>query len=435
MTFQEYWSELIKAGLRTPTTLETLRTKQASGATQSESHSLKAEEIDSIRRLQSRGFRVIDLDPNLLDRAEFNTPYSSDILAQITGENLTTDNIDGSGTAKCPNPYWRTFIFDAPGNSIKIEFLPVRQELGRGITTTSLEQPIDLVPQGTIYTANPSFIGEASRRVVLLDFEAPTASPHVVTDGMVFKSYFSTFLLTVKNLNTRIRITIGYNSEIISQDDKESSLSLFGARGITTKHQLAPTAFCITHADVNPISSYGVDIPPGGPITRNLLVLNTDVSSMPGTPIGGSVLWITSFSATLLCPATAAPLDGLVRCEIMLYEVDLVYNPITALKRLCSIQLKLPSGTRAGDAVGLKLGEPIRVSLPPMTGLFLKNTTSLQIDGVSTTFVQFALSGYVLGGFAAAEYSGYAVAPFQTTDFLKENPWPMDYAFDGIPQR
>lgn len=436
--FTAYWKQLFDLGLRQPVTLEQQRKKDAAAfdTSQATSHTLKAEEIDAIRRLQSRGYRVIDLDPNLLPKDEFNCAYAGDIVANLTGENLTTTGIDGSGFAKCTNPYWRTFAFDCPGNFLKIEILPVRQEVGSGLGVTPLEQPISLVPTGTIATANPAVLSEASRRIMLLDFEAPTSTPHVVSDGMVFKTYFSAFYLTLKNLNTRVRITIGYNSEIQEREEKEVGLALFGGRGITTRSQIAPTAFSMNHLDVNPNNASGVPYaPPYNQKNFGLIINRDNPGSSLGSPIGNSIVWFTGYDARMIVPGNAGANAGLIRCDIMLAEINLLYEPVTWLKRIMTLSVGMEANGRLGAFVNQNLTESIRVSLPPLTGIFLRLSEVMSVDGSGTRFINFNLNGYVLGGFDALEQSGLAVAPFYTTTFTKENPWPLDYAFDGIPQR
>lgn len=438
MSLEDKWAWLKAAGLKMPTTLEQLHAGSTFTGTPASSHELKAEEINSIRRLQSRGFRVIDLDPNLLDRDDFNTPYSSDILANIVGENLTTSNIDGSGVNRCPNPNWRTFSFDAPGNFLKIELLPVRQEMGNGLGSTPLEQPVSIEVPGTTQTANPAFIAEGSRRTILVDFEAPTASPHVVSDGTIFRTYFSAFLITVKNFNTRIRITIGYNSEIAEREEKETTLALFGGRGITTRYQVAPTPFSINNLDVNLASALGVEYPPPFNAKFFGLIINPDAAAPApiGTPIGNSLVWITGFSASFVVGITPTTNDGMITADLVLCEVNALFLPTTNLKRIASLTTTIPASSRNGPTQNLVLSDAIRVSLPPRTGIFLRLRELTSIDGgVLARFIQFSLNGYTLGGFDANESSGLSVAPYFTNNFQKENPWPMDYAFDGIPQR
>lgn len=426
---------MIAAGLRVPVTLEQLRAGAKMDGSRAESHQLKAEEIDAIRRFQSRGFRVIDLDPNLLDRAEFTSVYTNDILSNITGENLQGTGIDSSGSAGCVNPYWRSFSFDCPGNWMKIEILPVRREVAITSTLTTLEQPISLYPSGTNDETLAPVISEASRRTVLLDFEAPTSSPHIVSDGMTFHTYFSSFILTLKNLNTRIRITIGYNSKIEENEQKETSLCLFGGRGITTRGQSAPTPFSINSLDVNPSSNLGVAYPPPYSTFVQPLIICPGNPAPLQTDIGNSNVWITSFSGLVYNGAGASTNNGLMKVELDLWEVNGAYSPVSALKRITTLYMKIKSGENIGEFTNITLAEPIRVSLPPFTAICLKLIEVVNASASGTRFVQFELGGYVLGGLAANEISGLAVAPFYTIDFAKENPWPLDYNFSGIPQR
>lgn len=433
-----YWTNLFKNGLRTsPSTLESLRKNNiAVGLTQAASHTMSPETVDSIRATQSRGLKVIDLDPNLLDKFDFAVQYDDSILANLVGEGTSSTNTDGSGPAASVKPYWRTFQFDCPGTWVKIETLPVRIESGRGLSTTSYENPVNLSPQNTSSTTNPSVIAEASRRVILLDFEAPTAAPHLVRPGQIFRTDFSSVLITVKQLNVRLRITIGTNSEIEANHEPQHSLSLFGGRGITTDYQLAPIPFSMGHRDVVSSQALGVPLVPGilNSSLTNLLY-SPDVSIPLGTPIGASVFFLTGFWTRAFVRQSVAA-EGLYSVELFLMNYNLVtLAPTTQIKRICSLDLVAYQNVQGTDQVNLQLAEPIRVMIPPMTCVALKISEIIDNGSPDIVYFRFGLDGYVLGGFSANTTSGLSNAPFQTTVFMKENAWPMDFAFNSIPNR
>ena len=92
---------------------------------------LNADKLEAIKQSNSKGFRVLDINPNLLSRADFFCKYQDDVLRQYVGnENVyetSTIKFDNVGSPtnnqSIQSPYWRSIEIPIQGNYLKIELL------------------------------------------------------------------------------------------------------------------------------------------------------------------------------------------------------------------------------------------------------------------------------------------------------------------------
>lgn len=444
----EFWSNLVSVGLGMPTNAQALQRANGGtfGAFNSTSHKLDAEEIDAIKQTQSKGFKVIDIDPNALNKEDFFCVYDESTLARLIGAefsgwgtpNTQVDTLAPPSANGSPRPYWRTVNIDLPGNFLKIEFLPARTTETREFTLSPDENPISLVPQNTNDIGNTDQYSSsaitAGKRTCLVDFETPTPTPHLARHGTIFKTYFSSFFFTFKQMNVRIRLTIGYNSEIQEETNKESTLALFGGYGLTTDSPTHPITYCLTDRDVNTVGYEGIAFQ-ALPQYANL-VFSAYEGPFTENPMGLSLFYITEFSGMsfFLTPSENANAFFVGELELVHVKLDaLQVNIDYPIKRLASLTLSASNSQR--NMSNVRPSEPIRVSLRPGEALALRYSGSWGTSPTTTTLFKFQIHGYTFGNWSGSDLSGIPRTPFFTELCYREHPFPQDVATRNMPRR
>jgi len=398
-------------------------------------HELKAEEINAIRQTQSKGFRIIDIDPNQLDRFEYYCSYTEAVLNNLVGQDYAVEDgvrrFDNTGAAtpgSTNDPYWRTVNIPISGNFLKIEYLPARPYDGGLSSTATFNSPDGIVtstiPQNTNAPDEATFM--ASKRVMLLDFENITDRPIFVKPGDVYKTYFTNFYLTFKEMNCRIRVTIGSNSEIETSYESPKNLAMWDGGGFIRENVMHPVPFCMTEADL--IGSYG-GIAVGISTLSYLLIGNqfgiTPGSSSRNQNLGVSVMYLTGFTGIGYLQAGGDFID-LTNFELFLAGFDSATLNITTLKkRLASFNTSNYS-VGAANGVGLaqsdngvNFNEPLRVTLQAGECLAVRLIPSYR-NVAHNVFCKFQVTGYVVGGLDVLG------TRFETPIRFKEHPYPLD---------
>lgn len=440
----DFWSNLIDAGLGMPTTVEGIHATSGGSleAFQSTSHKLDSNEIDAIKQTQSKGFRVIDIDPNAFTKEEAFCVYDDATLARIVGVAVSgygfsaqVDSTAAPTVSGSPRPYWRTLQLEIPGNYLRVEFLPARVTPGRYSEVDPAENPVSILPQNTNLIGNTDqytgVAAEAGRRTMLLDFETPSSTPLIVSDGDEFKTMFSTVLFTFKQLNVRIRLTIGYNSEITSRNTKETNLSLFGGFGLTKGSPIHPTPFCVSDRDVNATNYQGVTAS-NAPGYINLIYSPDYPGSLVGVPIGLGIFFITGFTVTTTNYVTS-PTTQWYDVELVQAKVNVLTVPTYVIKRFCGVTVKNDGATSV-----VEFNEPIRVTLRPLECLALRTSFCYSPGNAAydpQTGIKFQVTGYSFGNFSGEDISGIPKCPLQVNYFYKEHPFPQDLDTVDMPRR
>lgn len=445
-----FWNSLFTDNKKFPTNFEEAHRGgyfQKSDATVNQ---INAEEINAIKQQQIRPFRVIDIDPNSLDKEGFWSVYGDDVLSRMFGPTqngfgiagVRIDN-EGAGTILGrPSPYYRTIQLDIPGDYLKVEFLPARsQGQGRYVETSVLENPVNTIPQNTNLTENSGqFFGMAEAaggRQILVDFETVSATPILAEDGDEFKNYFSTVFLTFQQLNVRIRVTIGYGAEVRSKNYKETNLYMFGGRGLTTKSPIHPIAFCLTDREADPTTVQGVLMTAG--FTQNLLFnIDRPAPATPGTGYGNAIFYITGFNGMLIQSTAIGGSYGVYDIELLQCGIDLVYNPTNVIKRITKMTLISNSQAANADSsngnfVTKCFTQPIRVNLRPMECLALRWTQLT--SGSNSSRLKFEIEGYSFGTMVSSALDGSTSCPMFFNTMFSENPFPQDMDTQDLPRR
>lgn len=425
---------------------------------------LEAEKIIEIQRQNSKGFQVFDITPANVERMENFCVYDSDTILSIVGTQNTPlgsnsgviyyDNPDvvfnPGGSEIMPQPYWRSVFIPITGTFLKVEYLHSQNDLYAGVTLpTRLEQRIENLsdPQNTnentLY-ADEYFAANAfsSNKTILLDFTSTSQNPIQAKHGDVFKSYFDGVYITFKQNSPKIRITIGFNSEITSHDDRNKSLHMWDGEGLTNNSRINPVPFCITDRDVVSGNPFGLNISlSAGVQTVDCLIANPgEIRTIFGTnylPNGSAYLWINDFKTSIY--STNEMTYG--------YDVEIVYGLLgttasgyvtgySADRVLAKtfIQRSSVSGFAFYDGTNQNFSEPVRVSIRQGYGVFIRFTcvyVQISVPGIPV-FGKYSLNGYSMGGLYGSQAS---FNPFFVKRTYQDSIYPHDFDTVGSPGR
>lgn len=437
------WDELLpKADSIKSTSESRFVGDQFSEIKKAKSHQIEAEEIDAIRASNSKGLRVIDIDPNQLNRTDNFCIYQHDVIERLVG---TEDNneagvtrIDNAGN---PNPkdvslpYWRTVFFNIPGNFLKIEYLPARVVEGATARGAADIKRILANIQPNIYPQNSNVLGggtlSASKKAILLDFENPTDAPHFVRSGHMYNTTFSSFYLTFKQMSPRIRITVGYNSTIATRHERPDSLALWNGDGITDQSMSSPVPFSITDREVTSGTTFnGITVNPGSAVSNPLFYCDPTYGD-----IGVAVMFLTGFSG-MIWPGVGSSVSSYsnIDFEILIGQVNAIGGISSISKRIAGFTAATvaPSGTtQAYNFYSTASNfEAIRVTLKTGEGLILRLTP---LNGTNASNCKFEAKGYYFGTMRGSGFNG-TYAPFILDTMFREHPYPEDNNTYGFPK-
>lgn len=382
-------------------------------------------EILSIQQAGSQGFRVIDIDPNNLDREDFNCTVSSADITRLFGGQISSAALSALGYTpfESPvNPYWRTVELQLNGTFLKVEFLPVRnnEQLANGGVDNSFGEVSGLI------SSSPAYFNEVDKNSILVQFESNSENPIIAKHGDVFQVPFNTVYITMKTGYQvglpKIRLTVGFNARMVSLDDRALiQRPAFGKGiGLLNDNPFHMVPFSISYADVTQVGNVAMAITTAGaPTWTRELVIN-DASA--GVPDGGLCGWITGITWNARCDA-----PGQADLAFELVSGDSPY--VNTIRRLY-----YATGSVEGTAGLLysktidhvaALQEPIRFTLKK--GMSLALNLRMNTGGPNTRH-SFGIVGYCTSHLSGSPLpASYAKnIPFYPTWGMTENPYPLD---------
>jgi len=389
------------------------------------------DEIQAIQQKQSKGFRTFDINPYSITIDEFPCVIQNRVLGELFGfEDGYVTPLGPYPTDTNSAPFWRTIPIEANGTFVKIEYLPTRvnsafdvrplvpsvgpwiepQNLGPAIPNPpTAYSNLNTFPQGYV-----SLSGQ-----VIMQFESPDSAPLIVKHGDTFKGPFNTIYLTFKQWSPRIRITVGYNTETASLDERMlmTRPAFSGGRGLLNNPSYHHVPFSIASGDFSGAGDTSLYAYPGGLVNFTLIK-----NQQPGIAIypanftagGMGLSWITSmdFSFHLAGGAGFYMILGLF-----------VYDDTspTRLRRL--YQVNLYSGGTESAIRSVILPEPIRVNLRPNQSLIMRCSSPNAGD------FGFSINGYSYGNLVGLTNGAgtLPLPPFYHAELVAEDPYPMDY--------
>lgn len=455
-------------------------------------HEQAAEALIDIQRKNSKGYQIIDINPNILDRDDYFPQIEINTLVELFGPEAvsTLSGYYEDATIAPPYstaPYWRTIEIPISGNFLKVDYLPVRTNDNVSFTPGGYT-----IPDKTNKTDNSdSFLDfspkHAGDQILLLQFQDTQGAPHIAKPGQVYKSEFTTVFLTFKAFGPRIRVTIGSNSTIEEDVDRSANMDLAcgPGYGLFNDPYMHGVPFCITDQDLNAIqnpTSFGAYTSTSGATVSadlisnfpqilnrcykvggansdlqiqqytNLYQYTNDGTSATCAIAGGtwtadnffrngmSIGWITGFNASAsLYVNTATDYQAFLDIGLEVVRYNASGSTVTVVRRLCMVPLMLGvnvSGSIGQDSKEVQLATPIRYTLRPREAIriFVKNTVFTGLGAINAQ-VKFSVQGYSLGALAGiGTKSGFAVCPFDHKIKVTENPYPLDQSYSNNPR-
>lgn len=431
-------------------------------------HALDANKLDAIKQKNSKGFTVFDINPNNLSRDNYPCVYSGDTIGRILGYDYTmlfnADTLDSVTNQDgifgyAPFPYWRSVEINKPGNWIKIEYLDARFNNQGFVNSPQPQNNISDTPQNTnidysSWEYEGNIIQTSAQQKILLDFENASPSPFVVKSGDTFETYFSSVVITFKQLSPLIRITIGYNSKVVERSNTTNSLHLGNGHGYADQmHNLTP--FCFSDRDFTQTPYYSnsyAGIYCNGTTTMYYpLVINPLLARSGRTYSHGlSMFYITDFKGFVYNTASTATAEDLWDCELVIGKYD---NSSTSMQPTLPLTKRIigetyynrfASSEPVFSSQGVtNLAEPIRVMLRPGEAIYLRITPS-SVTNTSSLF-KFFINGYGAPMILQTTFFGQTISSsglsvgrcafFLPTNFFTENPFPVDTGSYDMPRR
>lgn len=403
------------------------------------------EEILSIEREGSLGFRTFDIDPFNINQEDYPCQLTSAVLGNLFGFEDGAA-LFGYGADTNMSPFWRTISIDANATWIRVEYLPNRtNDIVRGIAYGGVGSGSDITIGPVIQpqTGGPTFpdLGTGNTNIstgwpgkpsvtnaVILQFDDPNGSPILAKHGDSFKLPFNTLFVSFKMWSPRIRIMVGYNTEATSMDDRMlmTRPAFAGGRGFLNNPTMHYTPFCITAGDVVGVDGAPMTLTGGGGIRSDSLITNRGqtIFSSGGAvlgyrDLGQGLIWITGFSATINVQAA-----GAVAAATFIAWLSVNMIGSVNVRRVEEINIPLVD-LRNNGTVTKDFTEPIRVNLDFGAQLLLQSRVNL----VGNMSVCFQVRGYTYGLIQGTNnpIGNNPLTPFNFTECMAENPYAMDY--------
>lgn len=420
------------------------------------------DEIQSIQQISNQPFNVFDITPYFLAKDQYPCIYKRDVLTQLVGpeENSEYDFAIGpplttgggnSGDGGAP-PYWRTVQLPLIGNFLKIDFLPTRIYNEFTGLTPQVQGGVDASQSqygGTLYnndyywnttgTVGPPYkvnypnadllTQTQSKNLILVSFDAQQSTPLVVKNGDVIKCPYNVVYLTIKTGMPRIRITSGYNAEIVDAGTDRSAnqnLALGPGYGFLDKPTTHFEPFCVTQGDN---ITTGVYASMGTATSLDLIIVNSaqnlanTVNAVNANPLqrGVGLLWITDLQLFL----TTGNANANIIFNFTLYISDTSGNLRRIVHRFSPVSFRVVTGESAHLDVTKSFPTPIRVSLHQDEQLRL----GLYNGSENTMSLSYSINGYTYGRWRFdANNTGVSgnQVPILLMDLLLEHPYFLD---------
>lgn len=417
------------------------------------SFKLESEKLEAIKQQSSKGFQVIDITPANVTREEAFCAYPGDVINQIIGVcpvsninlvgsgDLFYDDADGvftSGTP-VPVPYWRSVYLPIVGNFLKIEYLPSRIGVDTDDIATSANDEGRIQDSSTPQDTNePSFYDFylpnspgyyhankiSSDRMILIDFNEPSTRPLIAKHGERFKNYFSGVWITFKANSPRIRVTIGFNSEISTVDDRPKNLHLWRGHGVMNDSFVNPVPFSVSDFEADSSLS-GLQM---NSLIKEVCLFANPIANAKWEQNGLSLLWLTGGSLNWLQNTDTTPDARMINVSLYVKKLGVAPNFTTGsvkLKRLMTRSICFTKNMTFSGTGDLVIPEPIRIALRPDTGIFLRAVISFGVDNPAL-FLKYSFDGYSLGPMQSYQPQLRNGGPQVPRYKLGENPYPID---------
>lgn len=416
------------------------------------------ERILAIQQQGSRGFRTFDIDPSECDQVDFPSVIQQAVLGNIFGfQTQANAFVTGHACDSEVNPGWRSIEITANGTWIKFEFLPPRVNWSSPVFSPgpSNAKPIEgdswsppfADPLGTGNTSHgPNTIANVMmNQNVILQLEETTASPIILKHGDVIRSPFNTIFLTFKQWTQRFRITVGYNTEINSVDQRMIGTrpAFFGANGLLSNSSIQYKPFSISSGDVNGTDINILNATSLVPF-QTTLVYNPPLSWVPNQfpnpdDNGSGYLFLERLrvSATSISGSGAMIAGLFVELFIEGFSSMATLKPIK--RRLMSVNLMFDLSSTSGRDARLAeavSNELVRCRLGATDRLVLRaSVLGSGGSSVASCNFQFAVEGYSLGGLFGVQVlpADRPITPFMVTQTCAEEQFQSEYDFDRAP--
>lgn len=392
------------------------------------------EEIISIQQKGARGFRTFDINPFTINQEDYPCTILNNVLGNLFGfeDGLGTF---GFGVDTNTAPFWRTISIDANATWVRIEYLPDRvNDFARGLP--GIGPAIEPQTIGPVFpdtgTGNDrvgaNWPGKPSMdQQIIIQFDDTNGSPILAKHGDSFRIPFNTLYVTFKMWSPRFRITCGYNTDMVTVDDRMLATrpAFAGGRGILNNPTMHYVPFCLTSGDITGVEGGAYTLTIAASPKSDILIRNLGNSANQN--IGQCLFWIHSFNVAVnVQSAPAAGTIGNVTFSLLQIRV----SGGLALKRLASLTIPLSEARGFNGSQTLEFVEPIRVNLRFGETVVLRATTNF-----ATLSVFFVLRGYVYGMLQGQTNPAgvIPITPFDCTLCVAEDSYPMDYLYISGP--
>lgn len=392
-------------------------------------YDLEVERLNAIQQQSSKGFQVVDINPGLLN--SLDNPLSLPYEFIFDGTNFLPD-FDGNFVKN-----FRSVNVPIAGTFLKVEFIYENNSISNNAyTLTGPFTPARIAPSAKIkyssafadpdkgefdlVTGQQSYtLDQYARNKVFIDFGTNSGKPHLVpSGGRVFKTYFNEVNITLNVGSPKVRITIGFNSEINDSNSVapiNARLALTGAGHLLADSDTTLAPFCLTEQNLSKSpSQYGMlltGVPTSVstvrvPLIQNMSFATKNFGADLETSYGYAVLWITRiyFTAQFVTPIPAQFL------RVTLQLSDYYYQILGVRQERTVHNFKMASNKT--DYV-FEPSEPIRVVIPAGSRLELKlSYIANNVNPSGDLYVAYSLDGYSYGELLIQDFSQFG--PFNS---------------------
>lgn len=371
-------------------------------------YTLEAEKLLAIQQKSSRGFKVIDINPGLLGPLDFPLNLPFEFL--FDGTNFLNNQNDNYVEN------FRSVNIPVQGNFLKVEYINEINTTANLTTqidpTTFLSRPkaeikysdafptsdrTDLVTGQTTYSFD-----NFARTKIFIDFGSSSNKPHLLgQSNKIFKGYFNEINIHLNIGAPKIRITVGFNSEVLESSDASSinsKLHLTGAARLLNDIDQVMSPF--NYTDYNLVGQEnGISLTtlPSNISTVDLGLIACDYvapisGAIPLQTYGYSVLWLTNLNFRLKnYDLSTAPAGSFFKIEIYIRGYTASIGGVSQNKQVYSDNLSFND-----ENYQKTFSEPKRVVIPEGATLMLR--MSFITPGVTgQAILNFSIDGYSLG--------------------------------------
>lgn len=406
-------------------------------------YQLEAERLNAIQQQSSKGFQIIDINPGLLLSTE--NPLTLPYEFIFDGTNFLPDQ--NMNFVK----NFRSVNIPIAGNFLKIEYI-FEINTGANISYSPIEavgDPTRLVPQAQVKYSEAfgTSLGEMdlitdqeyytldnfARNKVWLDFGPSTGKPHLIpTSGRIFKTYFNEVNVSLNIGAPKIRVTIGFNSEVYEASSSgavNSRLALSGAGRLFNDIDQVLSPFCLNDLEFTqgvsrvyrgiPCVGAGVPAQASYNILANYGYIPQGATTDLQSSYGYSVIFISRIRFCFTF-TTALTVGQYVRANL---NIKNMFYPTIGIQTQTKTVHNFKVSTINSSEYILEPSEPIRVVIPASSALYLtidQDFTAAMIGNFS-----YSIDGYSLGEIVRTTLpSGYILAV--TSKFITDATFISD---------